>query len=63
MTDLGQKLIEGDVIQTTEKAVLIEVDDHEFWIPRSAIVMGDAVAAGDTEIVVANWFLKKAGMV
>lgn len=51
------------IVRTTAKAVLVRfTDGRETWIPRSACEGGDDLEEGDTDIVVANWFIEKEGL-
>lgn len=56
-------LVEGEIIRTTERAVLVKLwdSDEEVWIPRSCCEESD-LQAGDEDIMVARWFLEKEGL-
>jgi len=56
--------VAGEVIRTTEKAVLVRtVGDDEVWVPRSMVEGGGAVQEGDEDIQVKEWFALKEGLV
>jgi hypothetical protein len=60
---LGQTTLAGDVIRATDSAVLFERNDGaEFWVPRRCCLQGDEVEVGDTDLVVADWWLEKQGL-
>ena len=52
-----------EVIDTTEKAVLIawtvKNEEHTSWVPRSLCLDGDTLNIGDTDVCVAKWFANK----
>lgn len=51
------------VIRTSGKAVLVRfIDLREIWIPRSVCEGGCDLEEDDTDIVVADWFIKKEGL-
>lgn len=61
--------LEGYVVRrTTEKAVGLAksgstiLHDDLTWVPRSVCEDGDALAEGDTDITVAEWFADKEGL-
>lgn len=58
----GQTTITAEIIKTTEKAVLIEVDGAEHWVPRKVCLDGDSLVIGDEDLVVADWWLEQAGL-
>ena len=58
----GQTTIEVEITRATDAAVLVELDDREVWIPRSVCLEGDALDVGDTDLIVADWFLEKEGL-
>ena len=51
-----------EITKTTDKAVLIVVDGEEQWVPRSVCLDGDSLNVGDEDLVVENWWLRKAGI-
>ncbi len=55
------ELIFGEVIRTTDRAVLFRLEDsgEEKWIPRSQIDDGDDVQEGCSELYVAKWLVAK----
>lgn len=59
--------VSGDVVHTTDKAILIATDDQgslkQFWIPRSVIEDGEEVEEGEAlDIHVETWWLEKEGL-
>lgn len=58
----AQTTIHAEVIRTTDKAVLILHDGEEHWIPRSVCLEGDALETGDEDLIVADWWLEKEGL-
>lgn len=58
----GQTTLSGHVKVTTDGAILFDPDDgSEFWVPRRVCLDGNSVEEGDTDIVVADWWLKQEG--
>lgn len=41
------------VIGDTDKAILVEYDDEEVWLPRSQIDDGDKYETGDADVTLA----------
>lgn len=64
MTDLfAITTLTGEVVQTTDSAVLFATDDGtEFWVPRSVCLDGHWLNRGDVDIIVATWWLEKEGL-
>lgn len=53
----------SSVLRTTNKAVLIRLDDmNEVWIPRSVCVDGDDLDEDDTDISVQSWWAEQEGI-
>lgn len=51
------------VIHTTKAAVLVRFKDlQEVWVPRSVCECGDELAVGETDIVVADWYIEREGL-
>lgn len=51
------------VIFTTTKAVLVRFENlSELWIPRSVCECGSELSEGDTDIVVADWYIEQEGL-
>ena len=51
------------IIRVSEKAVLVRfIDLREIWIPRSVCENGADLDEGDTDLVVADWFINKEGL-
>jgi hypothetical protein len=59
------ELEDVQIIHRTERAVLINHDGEEFWIPLSQIEDSDDLEAGDSgcEIRVTEWFARKAKLI
>lgn len=51
-----------EVLRTTDKAVLVELNGEEVWIPRSQCEGGDDIDEGDDSINVTRWFADKRGL-
>lgn len=63
MRSLGQETVSGEVLDTTAEAILFVRDDGtEFWVPRSVCIDGDQADEGDTDLIIASWWLKKEGL-
>jgi len=58
----GQSTIEAEITRATDAAVLVDLGDREVWIPRSVCLEGDALDVGDTDLIVADWFIEKEGL-
>ena len=41
-----------DVLRTTEKAILVEYDGEEIWLPRSQVSDGEQYEEGDTGVTI-----------
>jgi ribosomal protein S1 len=54
-------ILSGTITKVTEKAVLVELDGDEKWIPRSQIEDGDTIDVGSQDFAVTTWFAKKEG--
>lgn len=62
-TRLGQTTLAGEVKKTTGSAILFALDNGtEVWIPRSVCIDGDTADEGDTDLIVAEWWLDKNGV-
>ena len=62
-TKLGQTTLDCLVVKTTPHAVLIMTEDFdERWVPRKVCLDGASLDEGDTDVVVADWWLKQEGM-
>lgn len=58
----AQTTVAGEVIRTTAAAVLFKLDDgDEVWVPRRVCLDGDSAEEGDTDLVIADWWLEKEG--
>lgn len=62
MARFAQTTVNAEIKRTTDKAVLIEVDGEDHWVPRSVCLDGDALAVGDDDLIVADWWLEKEGL-
>lgn len=49
--------IECEVKRSTEKALLVDVDGDEYWLPRSQIV-----DEGDGIVAIPQWLADKEGL-
>lgn len=58
----GQTTIEAEIIGATDAAVLVVIGDREVWIPRSVCLEGDKLEEGDTDLLVADWFVRQEGL-
>ncbi|WP_048647528.1 hypothetical protein [Nitratireductor soli] len=58
----GQTTIEAEITRATDAAVLVDLDDQEIWIPRSVCLEGDTLDVGDTDLIVADWWLEQEGL-
>lgn len=63
MAGLGQSAISGVVVRTTDAAILFRNADtgDELWVPRSVCLDGAQASEGDTDLLVADWWLRKEG--
>ena len=63
MSRLGQTVLAGEVMKTTDAAILFVTEDGtEKWIPRRVCIDGASIDEGDTDVIVADWWLKQEGM-
>lgn len=64
MADKRYDTITGDVVKTTDKAILLyHGDDQETWIPRSVIEDGESAGEeDDLDLNVETWFVEKEGL-
>lgn len=61
-TGFGQTTLSGEVLRTTDGAVLFDPErGDEFWVPRKVCLDGASIEDGDTDIVVADWWLRQEG--
>lgn len=59
----GQHELLGVVTKSTDSALLILVDGYdEKWVPRSVCLDGADIDDGDEDVFVADWWLKKEGL-
>lgn len=45
-----------------DKQSIATEDGVEHWVPRSVCLDGDALAVGDDDLIVADWWLEKEGL-
>ena len=59
------ELIFAEILAVTKKAVQLDVDGVEFWVPRSVIQDGNRLSEFSTEdeFWVQHWFCVKEGLV
>lgn len=57
--------IEGEIIDTTEKAVQIDFGYDPQWVPRSLILDGQSIKqfSDQTDFWIEFWFLKQEGLI
>ena len=58
----GQSTVEAEITRATDAAVLVDLGDRELWIPRSVCLEGDALDVGDTDLIVADWYVQQEGL-
>lgn len=62
MARFRQTTIHAEITKATAKAVLVVIEGGEHWIPRSVCLDGDALDVGDDDLIVADWWLEKEGL-
>lgn len=62
MARFAQTTVECAVRKVTAKAFHVLVEGEERWIPRSVCLDAEAVEEGDTDLIVADWWLEKEGL-
>lgn len=57
----GQSVVDGMILKSTDDAILYLIDHlgDERWIPRKVCLDGGNLDDGDTDIAVADWWLKQ----
>ena len=61
-TGFGQTTLSGEIIRTSDSAVLFDPgDDEPFWVPRRCCLDGSTLEDGDSDICVADWWLEQEG--
>ena len=52
------------VKRATEKALLVEYDGREFWLPRSQVSEGEKYEEGDAGVTISvtEWVAKQKGL-
>lgn len=66
---MEKDIVSGDVVRTSEKAVLLDTmnlsgEEVQVWIPRSLITDGESVEVGlKQDLEVASWFLDKQELI
>lgn len=58
----AQTTIDAEVIRTTDSAVLIDINGREKWVPRRVCLDGNAIEEGDSDLIIADWWLKQEGL-
>lgn len=60
---MDRTTVKGEVKRTTRLAVLFKPEDgDELWVPRSVCLDGDEIEDGDTDLVIADWFIDREGL-
>ncbi len=60
MKEKKYEYIEGEVIRTTDDAVLLAIPSlDDIWVPRSLIQDGDEIKFGDVGMRIVEWFCDK----
>lgn len=62
MARFAQSTIDAEIIRAADRAVLIVYEDAEVWVPRSVCLEGNSISVGDTDLIVADWWLEKEGL-
>jgi hypothetical protein len=62
MNDQNLIQITCSIEQETSQAILIVVDDHKCWLPKS-IIEWDEVGDGDAIVSLPEWFAKKQRLI
>ncbi|AUQ95986.1 hypothetical protein PhaeoP66_03244 [Phaeobacter inhibens] len=59
-----QVTLAGQITRTTDSAVFWEDEEEQqtAWIPRSVLLDGETLDVGDADIVCAEWFAEKEGL-
>jgi hypothetical protein len=62
--DAGVKVGYAKVIRTTEKAILVDLDGEERWVPQSCVHADSEVwkEGQEGELVLTRWFADKEGL-
>jgi len=65
MDDDTAEFEEISVLKETEKAILVEIEGEEFWVPKSVIHEDSEVFEENTEgtLIVKLWWAEKNGLV
>lgn len=58
----AQTTIHAEIVDATDMAVRILHDGEAHWVPRSVCLEGDALDVGDADVVIADWWLEKEGL-
>ena len=62
----GTRVGEARALRDSGKALLVEVEGEEFWVPHSAIhadsEIYDAEENGEGELVLERWYAEKEGL-
>ena len=64
---MKRKTVEFDdveCVKETEKAILVDIEGDEYWIPKSQVDDDSEVYEEDTEgtLVISEWFANKEGL-
>ncbi len=55
--------IEAEIVQETEAAFLVRIDEEEMWLPKSQIADPDDYQVGDIGTVsISEWIAKEKGL-
>ena len=61
LTDLGDEIV---LVHETAKALLVEIEGDERWIPKSLVREGTRLVKGEKgTLVIPEWFAHKEGLV
>lgn len=55
--------IDCEIVDETDRAYLVAIDDNEFWVPKSLSEWEEKSNKIDGTLTVARWFAEKEGMV
>lgn len=54
--------IKCEVLKLRDASFLIRINGEERFVPRRVCLDSDGVDEGDTDLIVADWWLKKEGL-
>lgn len=54
-----------EIIAATDRAILLEHETDQFWVPKSCVQNGDEYEAGDAGclVLVKEWFARKERLI